>query len=114
MKHRGEIVKKVLELKGTNLTWLAKELKVTTRSLYNWFETSDLPLEKIVKVGLAIDYEFAQEFPDLAKFFPKKDTEKIDYKAKYFELLEKTNQLFEEKLNIAADPKSGYGKKKRK
>jgi len=113
-EHYGSIVEKVVRREGHSLTYLAKEIGVNRRSLYNWFLQQRLNTEVIIKVGRAINHDFSAEFPKL--FVPEDfetnaktnlathptSTENINvWKEKYIDLLERYNFLLAEKQHIA-------------
>lgn len=104
-KHAGSILESIIRRQGHNISKLARYLKISRCTLYNWFEHDILPFDILVKIGAYIDYDFSSDFPEYfylnstAKL--EKDplqnqiieNEKIDYWImKYIQLLEKYNE----------------------
>ena len=102
MKHRGEIVEQAVRKSGMTVTGVAKKLGKSRRWMYDCFETKDLSLDHIIKIGKIIHYDFSEDFPELGRGkinafndpqqkYPQYD---VDYwKDKYYALLEEYNQL---------------------
>lgn len=67
-QHAGNIVEAVIRRKGHNISKLAKDLKVSRCTLYNWFDQSDLPFDVLVRIGTYIHHDFARDFPDIFDF----------------------------------------------
>ena len=105
MVHKGEIVEKAVRASGIKLTELAKKMNLSRRHLYNLFEESNLSVEYIYKIGKIIHYDFTNEIklylknsaPDIIENTSedsKSYGNKAEYwKNKYFDLLEKYNEL---------------------
>lgn len=105
MKHRGEIVEKVVRESGMPLSELARRLKKSRRHIYNMFENPKLSLDEIVEIGKIVNYDFASEFTDVRNevgFLSDSDEKYCansnNWKEKYIELLEKYNKLLEQQL----------------
>lgn len=97
MVHRGEILKTAIERSGVSKTQVHLKLKVSRKSLYNYFERADLPLEILMDVGKIIHHSFGEEIPELRNVGQVAfDSESIEYhrttveelKNKYISLLE--------------------------
>lgn len=111
-KKRGEILKKVFDSEGVNVTKTAKKMNIDRATIYRHFADDDLSLDYILKYGKAIDYDFSKYFPELLQIVqdpstePKKslktyaDLERdVEYwKDKYIQLLEQYNQIISSKL----------------
>lgn len=87
---------------GMTVTSVAKKLGKSRRWMYDCFETADLSLDHILKIGKIIHYDFAGDFPELGsnklptvndpkREYPQHDTE--FWREKYYMLLEEYNQL---------------------
>jgi transcriptional regulator with XRE-family HTH domain len=61
----GQIVEKVVKLDRMSISEISRKLNVSRRTLYNWFETKNLSADIIEKIGLVIDHDFSEEFPDM-------------------------------------------------
>lgn len=60
MQHRGEIVKKILTQKGTNITKMADDLGYKRQTLYNQLDRADMFDSYILKIGEYIGYDFSE------------------------------------------------------
>ena len=101
MKHRGEIVKKAIDSTSVKKQAIASALNVSLSTLYRLFEDPFVTFDDIITIGKTIKHDFSKEFPELAN--PEKlqaNEENLDYKLKYFELLEKHLHLLEEQREV--------------
>ena len=115
MIHRGEIVEAAVRQSGIAISEVARRMKKSRRHLYNIFEDPNVPLDTIIKIGRIIHHDFTKEIADVQIFYPhnqsvpsfeesqdesyKNANQSVTYwKDKYFELLEKYNNLLENKL----------------
>lgn len=107
MIHKGEIIEKAVRSSGFSISTLAKRLNKSRRHIYNIFENPNVGLELILEIGKIIKYDFTDEIPIFEKsrtntshiVIENKDEEK-SWKDKYFELLEKYNELLTEHISI--------------
>nr|WP_294869889.1 hypothetical protein [uncultured Pedobacter sp.] len=60
----GEIVELAVRRKNINISELSRRMQVNRRTLYNWFQQKQLPIDVIREIGKAIDYDFYSEFKD--------------------------------------------------
>jgi len=117
MKHRGEIFKKALEESGVKVIHLAKAIKVDKKTIYNWYSTPNIPLEKLVEIGKVLNYDFSQDVPEMAKHLVSKTDLGINYQTKYIDLLEDHNSLLKTHAQLLAtiaqerDSKNQYDEK---
>lgn len=108
--NEGELLRRVIKRSGVNITELARRLKVDRRSVYYWFNQEKISFSVAAKVGRALHYDFADEFPDYnikklleeklqaAPLGDQKTKEVINvWMNKYIDLLEKYNQLLIQK-----------------
>lgn len=104
-KHAGSIVESIIRKQGHNISKLARYMKISRCTLYNWFEHDTLPFDILVRIGSYIDYDFSADFPEIfclstntklekdATQNQLTENEKIDYWImKYILLLEKYNE----------------------
>ena len=97
MTHRGEIFQKTVQKTGTNITKLAKHLGVTRRTVYKYFEDSKLDLDILISAGKFMKHDFSKQIPEISNPEIRKAAEEnLEFKLKYFELLEKYVTLQEE------------------
>jgi len=110
MKHRGEIIEKVVRESGIPISIIAKSLKKSRQFVYNIFGNPNVPVDIIVSIGKITHHDFSQEFKDLIvapkkyKVVPSTETLNEDdqnndanhWRTKYLEVLEKYNQLLQE------------------
>ncbi len=116
-KHAGSILESIIRKKGHNISKLARFMKISRCTLYNWFEQDSLPFDVLIRVGSYINYDFSEDFPELftsnnsnkANQQPVpnliSDNEKVDYWIKkYIHLLEKYNESLLNR-NLLNEPK---------
>lgn len=107
MQHRGEIIRKAVTESGISITMLAKRLNKSRRTIYNIFDSNNVPLELILEIGRIIHHDFSSQIreikhyigvPELSNAHDAQATYGNDsgyWKARYYELLEKYNALLE-------------------
>lgn len=104
-KHAGSIVETIIRKQGHNISKLARYMKISRCTLYNWFEHDTLPFDILVRIGSYINYDFSSDFPEMFPSSPEpvlekqtlqsqlQESEKVDYWIrKYILLLEKYNE----------------------
>jgi len=105
----GQILEKVIRNDKMSISEISRHLNISRRTLYNWFETKDLDLEVIRRVGIVIDHDFSKELPEefaqltispdlnanlSNKFTGVKSSDAIYYwMDRYIRLLEKFNEV---------------------
>ena len=111
-KHYGQLVEYIVRKNGYSLSELAKELNINRRTIYNWFQTSNLKSDIIYRIGYVVRHDFSKEFPELftaedftgmytakksLNFTSAVDSEEVNnlWKEKYWLLLEKYNKALE-------------------
>jgi hypothetical protein len=111
-KHRGEILQAVVDNSGLSVTAVAERTGYSRSTYYYHILDPDLPFEILQKYGKALNYDFTADFPDMSKHILEEDEKKYVkptsleqavrqleiLREKYFVLLEKYQQLLEEKL----------------
>ena len=102
MIHRGEILKRVVGESGMKVLHLAKAIKVDPKTIYNWYGTPNIPLDKLLELGKALKHDFSMEVPELHKHQSTLITDEIDYQAKYIKLLEDHNELLNTHAQLLA------------
>ena len=106
--HYGHVVERIVRRNRMGISEVARKLHISRRTLYNWFETNNLNIDTILKLGSVLGHDFSLEFPDdFAKISDCEtgtvfmDEQKIDPPAteavyywmdKYIKLLEKFNE----------------------
>jgi len=107
--HKGEILEKAVRKTEFPIKLLAKRLGKSRRHIYHLFERREISIEVLIQVGKIIQYDFSDDFAELAnvqkKFKveelsdPKGAYESLEYwKSKYYDLLEKHELLLRNKL----------------
>lgn len=101
-KHRGEIIERAVRESGMSLVAVSSKLKVSRRTLYNYFDQADLSVEMIERIGKVIHADI-NELLEMVGYSQSRvsptASEKGDdvfWKNKYIDLLEKYNALLEE------------------
>lgn len=106
-KHRGEILRKRIEESDLSINKVAQRSGVARATLYKLFEEPMASLDVILEVGKIIKYDFSKDVPELASFRSvSTEEENLNYRIKYFDLLEKYTAVLEEQ--------SDYKKKRRR
>lgn len=62
--HQGQIVERAVRCNRMGISEISRRLYVSRRTLYNWFETKDLGLDIICKIGFVIGHDFSKELPE--------------------------------------------------
>ncbi|WP_183564222.1 helix-turn-helix domain-containing protein [Mucilaginibacter sp. SP1R1] len=60
----GQILERVVRRDRMGISELARRLNVSRRTIYNWFETDNLSIDIISKIGFVIGHDFSNEFPE--------------------------------------------------
>ncbi len=108
--NKGEIVELVIRRNNLSISELSRRLHVSRRSIYNWFEQSDLSLDVICKIGEVLNHDFSLDFPDLFNMNKLKFLDNLNqdfqeeinqnsvnyWRNKYISLLEKHNEILSE------------------
>lgn len=105
MIHRGNILEKAVKESKFKITDLARRMGVDRTTLYNWFNTPNLPYETLIQIGKIIQHNFNKDFAYSTEFQQAQEvaeaaesySKPIDYKEKYFKLLEEQNSLLKTK-----------------
>lgn len=106
---RGKILREILDKRQVNITKLAEKLPWSVKTVYRHFDDDHLSYEKVAEYARAINYDFTEEFPDLAKFNFKaleeipiyKNSNDVEYyRTKYEQLLERYNYMMEKYTDL--------------
>lgn len=106
MKHRGEIVERVIRKSGLSLTILAAKLGISRNTLYNRFKEKNLSYDFILTVGSILHYNFALDFPEMLSDTQEPGDVRAELwrlEKKYKSLLEKSNRLLRFLLKKSQD-----------
>lgn len=122
--HVGNILEQVLRMERIGISELSRKLKVSRRTIYNWFEQENLNLQIILEVGEIIGHDFRAELPEnlinnnrhllsaedtsLVKSVDVDNNSVYFWMNKYISLLEKYNDL----LNLISENSSTSSNKK--
>lgn len=63
--HVGNVLEQVLRMERIGISELSRKLKVSRRTIYNWFEQENLNLQIILEVGDIIGHDFTAELPEI-------------------------------------------------
>ncbi len=109
--HRGQVLKNAVEVTGLNKEVVAEKAGYTRSSYYKHIQEPNLAYHILTAYGKAIKHDFTIELHDMPKYMLEEPTTDYDktmspeairqivyWKDKYLELLEKYNQLIEERL----------------
>lgn len=63
-KNMGVTLEKVIRRNRMSISELSRNLDVSRRTIYNWFESETLSFEILNKIGFVIGHDFSGEFPE--------------------------------------------------
>jgi predicted RNase H-like HicB family nuclease len=110
--NRGQILATVVEATGLNKEDIANKAGYSRSAYYKHIENPTLDYHIMIAYGKAIRYDFTEEFPDMPKYIMEEPENNFNkpatledalqlverWKDKYLELLEKYNQIIEERF----------------
>ncbi|WP_291401634.1 helix-turn-helix domain-containing protein [Daejeonella sp.] len=105
--NNGEIVEHVIRRNNISISELSRRLRVSRRSIYNWFTQKNLSFDIILQIGEVLDYDFSSDFPDKLNGRKSNHTQAYQgdmhmndfqnsanyWRNKYINLLEKYNEV---------------------
>ena len=62
--HNGEIIELAVRRDKISISELSRKLKVSRKSIYNWFKKENLSLEVINKIGDILNHDFMKDLPE--------------------------------------------------
>ncbi|WP_432714760.1 helix-turn-helix domain-containing protein [Pedobacter sp.] len=62
--HNGEIIELAIRRHKISISELSRKLKVSRKSIYNWFKKENLSLDVINKIGDVLDHDFIKDLPE--------------------------------------------------
>lgn len=62
--HVGNILEQVLRMERIGISELSRKLRVSRRTIYNWFEQENLNIQILLEVGEIIGHDFTAELPE--------------------------------------------------
>lgn len=108
MRHGGEILRKAIDKSEFSVKEVCKRARIARATLYGVFEQDQPRLEYFIKVGKVIKHNFASEIPELSTQVSEDPAEygsrskhnktaeqAVNWRQKYYELLEKYTKLLE-------------------
>lgn len=113
--HRGQLLETAMKASRLNIEFVAKKAGYSRGSYYKHKLERDLDFHILAAYGRALKHDFTEDLPEMPKYlleepeaqYGKTPTlqealKQRDYwKEKYYELIEKYNQLIEEKMKNA-------------
>ena len=112
INHHGEIIEYFVRRSPMGISAISRELHISRRTLYNWFENKAIHDDIIGQIGRVIGHDFNNELPNLSLDHKKvnyltPDCEQSDvnlkpavyWMNKYIELLEAINKKLCLKMN---------------
>lgn len=115
----GQVIEHIVRSENVGVSELSRKLKVSRRTVYNWFSQKTLSLDIICKIGSVIKHDFSKEFPDDFERLNAENNNN-DYSgnetntdeshsspvsywmSKYIKLLEKYNELLSHEFSSTA------------
>ncbi len=120
-KHKGEIIEKATRSSGYTLKEVAKRMKISRSTLYNRFKDIDINDDFILLLSKVIHHDFSNEFPHLKGYFEHEKVEEgkgfyekltlqdsLLIQKKYYQILEKYNQLLKMVIKITSVKKEDF------
>ena len=112
IKHKGQVVERIVRQNGYTLTRLAKRLNISRNTLYNKFSTPNLSFDFIRKVGEIISYDFSIDFPEMKRepeeigldggqYETNKEFGYVGFMKEYFALAKQHRSLLEFLVKLA-------------
>ena len=105
-EHRGKILETAIREKGYSFSAAAKRMKVSRRTLYNYFDDPDLAWQKIIDFDKTLVLGLTSKFTEMSKYtlLQSSDISTVNendsdyWKNKYIALLERYTKLLEKEL----------------
>jgi transcriptional regulator with XRE-family HTH domain len=106
--HMGQLLEKVIKRKGINISELATALKITRRTLYNWFKLEVIDECTMQRISSVIVYDFYADAQrpiisnELANRSPEEASTTNDeayWQNRYIDLLERYSDLLTARRN---------------
>ncbi len=124
--HKGEIIEKAIKSSGYTLKEIAKRMKVSRSTLYNRFKNIDINDDFILLLSKVIHHDFSKELPHLKDYFEREIMEEgkgsyeklaiqdpLFIQKKYYQILEKHNQLLKMVVRITSAKTEDFPKIKK-
>ena len=93
----GELLERAIRRKGLNITEIAFAMKVTRRTLYNWFKQDVIDRETMERLSTIVKYDVESNLPGIFTtevkdpIIPIKD--EVYWQGRYIDLLERYSSL---------------------
>ena len=107
----GQVIERIVRRDRMGISELSRKLKVSRRTIYNWFDQESLSFDVIYKIGNVIQHDFSEEFPEFGsveRIQPPVNALQTNennvggsvsyWMNKYIRLLEKYNELLSHKM----------------
>ena len=107
IKHKGQVVERVIRQSGLSLTDVARRLGISRNTLYNKFGNPNLSFDFIKRVGQIVNHDFTVDFPEMkpeprrgddvepGSYIPSREAEYARFMEKYVTLSNKYCRLLE-------------------
>lgn len=110
MKHRGQVVEKMIRTSGYTITHVAERLGINRNTVYNRLSLPNLDYDFIMEIGNVIHHDFTEEFPEikdnlsedaLLRLVDRETAELWKAEENYINLLEQYNKMLESLASLA-------------
>lgn len=64
MLHHGQLLERAVRRAPIGISEIARKLKISRRTIYNWFESDKINLDVLCKIGHIIGYNFSADLPE--------------------------------------------------
>ncbi|MCT4562672.1 MAG: hypothetical protein N4A41_14990 [Crocinitomicaceae bacterium] len=110
--HKGQVLKDKLKEKNILQEDIADILEIDRATLFRWLKNENLSKHKIRQIGMAANLDLEELFPSMFKAneLGMNQNPGTNWKQKYYDLLEKQNEM-QERIIVLQEEVATYQKK---
>lgn len=113
-EHRGAFVQNIVNQSSISIEALAKKLRKSRGTIYNYFDNAELDFLKIAQIGRAIGHDFSKNYPELIELKSNMVMEEMAEYGKHDELIDKAKSEIDKWKTIAFESTKEVGEWKEK
>jgi AcrR family transcriptional regulator len=102
-KHRGKILESAIRSMGIKISHVASRMKISRRTIYNYFEDEKLSDDKMERFDLTFNLNLGNYYTKTRNYNNDRPSQEVNetdaanvWKSKYFDLLERYTRLLED------------------